>query len=31
VAANAAYPAVVDGERFMQLFSERIMHAPAPK
>jgi purine nucleosidase len=31
VAANAAYPAVVDGERFMRLFSERIMHASPPK
>jgi inosine-uridine nucleoside N-ribohydrolase len=29
VPANAAYPAVVDGERFVRMFSERMMRAPA--
>jgi hypothetical protein len=28
VPANAAYPAVVDGERFVCIFTERLMQAP---
>lgn len=31
VAANAAYPAVVDSERFVRLFSERMMQPVVPK